>query len=86
MDRFHALVDACHERARLIIRTTVAMSAGMLPAALGWVNGAPSIRQPMATVVIGGLVASTLLSLLVYAFIQPIWKSSLRYGSARSMT
>lgn len=74
MARFEALVDACHKRARPIIMTTVAMSAGMLPAALSLVEGDPSFRQPMATVVIGGLITSTLLSLLVipvvYTFID----------------
>ena len=76
MNRFDALVDACHKRARPIVMTTVAMSAGMLPAALGLVEGDPSFRQPMATVVIGGLVTSTLLSLLVipvvYTFIDDL--------------
>jgi len=64
MDRFSALLDACHKRARPIIMTTIAMGAGMLPAAIG--TGAdPSFRQPMAIVVIGGIITSTLLSLLV---------------------
>ncbi len=44
--------------------TTIAMGAGMLPVALGWA-GDPSFRAPMAFVVIGGLITSTLLSLLV---------------------
>jgi len=65
MARFDALVDACHKRARPIVMTTIAMSAGMAPAALSLVEGDPSFRQPMATVVIGGLITSTLLSLLV---------------------
>jgi multidrug efflux pump subunit AcrB len=40
------------------------MGAGMLPIALGW-GSDPSFRAPMAIAVIGGLVTSTLLSLLV---------------------
>jgi hypothetical protein len=40
------------------------MSAGMLPVALGW-GGDPTFRAPMAIVVIGGLISSTVLSLLV---------------------
>jgi len=64
ISRFEALVDACHKRARPIVMTTIAMGAGMLPNALG-VGAEPSFRQPMAIVVIGGLLASTLLSLLV---------------------
>ena len=64
MNRFDALVDACHKRSRPIIMTTIAMGAGMLPLALGF-SGDPSFRSPMAIAVIGGLITSTLLSLLV---------------------
>ena len=64
MNRFDALIDACHKRARPIIMTTLAMGFGMLPIALGW-GADPSFRSPMAVAVIGGLVTSTLLSLLV---------------------
>jgi len=64
MNRFDALVDACHKRSRPIIMTTIAMGAGMLPLALGW-GADPSFRSPMAVTVIGGLITSTLLSLLV---------------------
>ena len=59
-----ALVDACHKRIRPIVITTAAMIAGMLPLALG-VGAGASFRQPMDTVLIGGLVTSTALSLLV---------------------
>ena len=64
MNRFDALVDACHKRSRPIIMTTIAMGAGMMPLALGW-GADPSFRSPMAVAVIGGLITSTLLSLLV---------------------
>ncbi|MGZ3185102.1 MAG: efflux RND transporter permease subunit [Telluria sp.] len=64
MSRFDALVDACHKRSRPIVMTTIAMGAGMLPLALG-LSGDPSFRAPMAIAVIGGLITSTLLSLLV---------------------
>lgn len=64
MSRFDALIDACHKRARPIVMTTIAMGAGMLPNALG-LGAEPSFRQPMAIVVIGGLLTSTVLSLLV---------------------
>ncbi len=58
-----ALKHAGMMRARPIVMTTVAMVAGMVPAALGF--GADSgFRIPMATAVIGGLVTSTLLSLV----------------------
>ena len=62
--RVEALLDACHKRARPIVMTTIAMGAGMMPTALG-LAADPSFRQPMAIVVIGGLIASTFLSLLV---------------------
>lgn len=64
LPRFDALVDACHKRSRPIVMTTIAMGAGMLPLALGW-GADPSFRSPMAIAVIGGLMTSTLLSLLV---------------------
>ncbi|MGZ2460803.1 efflux RND transporter permease subunit [Rhizobium sp. IY2] len=65
MPRFDALVDACHKRARPIIMTTIAMASGMLPVALSLTGGDSSFRQPMAIVVIGGVMMSTLLSLVV---------------------
>ncbi len=64
MSRLDALIDACHKRSRPILMTTIAMSAGMLPIALG-MGADPSFRQPMAIIVIGGLITSTCLSLLV---------------------
>ena len=57
-------MDACHKRSRPILMTTIAMGAGMMPLALGW-GADPSFRSPMAIAVIGGLITSTLLSLLV---------------------
>lgn len=64
LSRQDALLDACHQRARPIVMTTVAMSAGMLPLALGF-GADSSFRQPMAVAVIGGLLSSTALSLLI---------------------
>ncbi len=64
LSRLDALLDACHKRARPIVMTTLAMGAGMMPIALGFGTD-PSFRAPMAIVVIGGLITSTLLSLLV---------------------
>jgi multidrug efflux pump subunit AcrB len=65
MNRTEAIIDACHKRARPIVMTTVAMGAGMLPTAMGASIADPSFRSPMAIAVIGGLITSTLLSLLV---------------------
>lgn len=63
--RFDAIIDACHKRARPIIMTTIAMGAGMLPLVFGWGEADPTFRRPMAAAVLGGLVTSTLLSLVV---------------------
>ena len=65
MSRWDALLDACHKRARPIVMTTIAMGAGMLPIAIGWGTADTSFRSPMAIAVIGGLMTSTVLSLLV---------------------
>ncbi|WP_287884829.1 efflux RND transporter permease subunit [Paracoccus sp. (in: a-proteobacteria)] len=58
-----AILDAVHKRARPIVMTTIAMTAGMVPSALGTGEGA-EFSSPMAIAVIGGLLLSTLLSLL----------------------
>ena len=63
--RIDAILDACRKRARPIIMTTIAMGAGMLPLVFGWGAADPTFRRPMAAAVLGGLVTSTLLSLVV---------------------
>jgi len=63
-DRMAAILEAGHKRAQPIVMTTVAMVAGMLPIALG-ISGDGSWRQPMGVVVIGGLLLSTLLTLVI---------------------
>jgi multidrug efflux pump subunit AcrB len=63
VDRTEALVDAGRKRARPIVMTTLAMGAGMIPSALGVGDGG-EFRSPMAVGVIGGLIASTILSLV----------------------
>jgi multidrug efflux pump subunit AcrB len=62
--RAAAVVEAGHKRARPIVMTSIAMSAGMLPSALGVGEGG-AFRAPMATAVIGGIIVSTVLSLVV---------------------
>jgi HAE1 family hydrophobic/amphiphilic exporter-1 len=62
-DRTTALIEAGRKRAQPIIMTTIAMAAGMMPSALGLGEGG-DFRSPMAIAVIGGLLASTLLSLI----------------------
>ncbi|MFN7103043.1 MAG: efflux RND transporter permease subunit [Pseudorhizobium sp.] len=64
MERVQAMVEAGRKRARPIIMTSIAMSAGMLPSALGVGEGG-SFRAPMAIAVIGGIIVSTVLSLIV---------------------
>lgn len=59
-----ALIEGCRERARPIVMTTFAMAAGMLPTALGLGEGS-EFRTPMAIAVIGGLISSTVLSLVL---------------------
>lgn len=61
---FEAVTEACRLRARPILMTTFAMTAGMLPVAIGWGSDG-GFRAPMAVAVIGGLITSTLLSLIV---------------------
>jgi hydrophobe/amphiphile efflux-1 (HAE1) family protein len=63
-DRLTALIESGHKRARPIVMTTVAMIAGMLPVAIG-LHGDNSFRAPMAVAVIGGLLTSTLLTLVI---------------------
>lgn len=63
LDRHAALLKACLMRARPIIMTTIAMVAGMVPAAIG-IGGDAGFRAPMAIAVIGGLITSTALSLI----------------------
>ena len=71
MEQRQALLEACRERARPIVMTTVAMAAGMLPTALALEKGA-EFRQPMAVAVIGGLITSTVLSLVLVPVVYEI--------------
>ncbi len=59
-----AILEAGHKRAQPIVMTTVAMTAGMIPTAIA-LSADGAWRQPMGTVVIGGLILSTLLTLLI---------------------
>ncbi len=64
MGRIEAVMEAGHKRARPIVMTSIAMSAGMLPSAMGAGEGG-SFRAPMAIAVIGGIIVSTVLSLVI---------------------
>ncbi len=63
MNRTDAIIDAGRKRARPIVMTTLAMVAGMLPSAYALGDGG-EFRSPMAIAVIGGLIVSTVLSLV----------------------
>jgi CzcA family heavy metal efflux pump len=71
-----AMLEAGHLRLRPILMTTLAMILGMAPAAFLTGSGS-EISQPMALPVIGGLVASTLLTLLVVPVVY-LWMEQLR--------
>ncbi len=62
--KLESIMDAGHKRAQPIVMTTVAMIAGMVPTALS-LSGDGSWRAPMGTAVIGGLLLSTVLTLLI---------------------
>jgi multidrug efflux pump subunit AcrB len=62
--KLEAIMDAGHKRAQPIVMTTVSMTAGMVPTAIS-LSGDGAWRQPMGIVVIGGLILSTLLTLLI---------------------
>ncbi|MCC7185368.1 MAG: efflux RND transporter permease subunit [Acidobacteria bacterium] len=64
MPRQEALIEAGRQRLRPILMTTFALTAGMVPVALGIGEGA-DFRAPLGRAVIGGVIASTFLTLLV---------------------
>ena len=63
LTRHDAIIAACRKRARPVIMTTLAMGAGMLPIAFGF-GADGNFRAPLGAAVIGGLLTSTLLSLV----------------------
>ena len=81
-DRTTALLRAASARLRPILMTTASTILGMLPIALGLGAGA-ELRAPMAIAIIGGLITSTLLSLLVvpvlYALLDDLKQLSRRF-------
>lgn len=79
-----ALLKAAPIRLRPILMTTAATILGMLPIALGLGAGA-ELRAPMAVAIIGGLVTSTLLSLLVIPVLYSLF-ADLRQGKLKSFT
>ncbi|WP_413574663.1 efflux RND transporter permease subunit [Bdellovibrio sp. HCB290] len=64
MERKDALLKACRTRLRPILMTSLALIAGMIPIAIG-LNEASAMRKSMGIAIIGGLISSTLLTLIV---------------------
>ena len=64
VEKWTAIYDAGHKRAQPIVMTTVAMVAGMVPTAIS-LTGDSAWRAPMGITVIGGLILSTLLTLVI---------------------
>ncbi len=73
MERNAALIKACRTRLRPILMTSLALIAGMIPIAIG-LNEASAARTSMGIAIIGGIVSSTVLTLLVvpsaYGFVD----------------
>ena len=65
--KFEAIMEAGHKRAQPIVMTTIAMTAGMIPVVVnGYIGGGDGAwREPMGWTVIGGLIMSTLLTLVI---------------------
>ncbi|WP_043343816.1 efflux RND transporter permease subunit [Belnapia moabensis] len=82
MERGEALFEAARKRARPIVMTTVAMVAGMAHIASG-IGADGEFRAPMALVVIGGLVTSTLLSLVVVPVVYTLLDDLSRQSGRR---
>ncbi len=82
--RDEAIIDAGMKRARPIVMTTIAMAAGMMPSALAFGAGG-EFRSPMALAVIGGLIFSTVLSLVfvpaMFMLMDDIGALIWRFGS-----
>lgn len=82
--RHEAIIDAGMKRARPIVMTTIAMVAGMMPSALAFGAGG-EFRSPMALAVIGGLLFSTVLSLVfvpaMFMVMDDVGRFSWRFGS-----
>jgi len=87
--KVEALIDAGRKRAQPIIMTTVAMVAGMVPTAMS-LTGDGAWRAPMGVVVIGGLILSTMLTLLIvpagFSLADSIEKRLGRFFSSNLLT
>ena len=86
--RHDALLEAGPTRLRPILMTTLAMIGGMLPTALALSEGSET-RSPMAITVIGGLILSTMLTLIVipvmFTLVDDVWHAIKRRISPNSV-
>jgi HAE1 family hydrophobic/amphiphilic exporter-1 len=83
----NALIEAGRIRLRPIMMTTLALIAGMIPVALGYGEGA-DFRAPLGRAVIGGVIASTILTLVVIPTVYEIvedWREALLARFRRSL-
>jgi len=71
VERREALIEAGRTRLRPIMMTTLALIAGMIPVAIGYGEGA-DFRAPLGRAVIGGVIASTVLTLVVIPTVYEI--------------
>ena len=89
-DRFDAIMEAGTARLRPILMTSLTTALGLLPMALGFGEGS-EVRTPMAITVIGGLLVSTLLTLLVIPVVYSLldrkrWPASVGLTATQSQT
>jgi cobalt-zinc-cadmium resistance protein CzcA len=82
LDAVQAAMEAAMTRLRPVLMTATVASLGFLPMAISTGSGA-EVQRPLATVVIGGLVSATLLTLLVLPAVYP-WFSGKRRASHAS--
>ncbi|MEM8721332.1 MAG: efflux RND transporter permease subunit [Cyanobacteria bacterium P01_G01_bin.39] len=83
INRTEAILNTGLVRLRPIIMTTFSTILGMVPIAFGWGAGA-ELRQPMAVGIIGGLITSSLLSLIVVPVIYTLLEDYQHYNSRQS--
>jgi HAE1 family hydrophobic/amphiphilic exporter-1 len=89
-DRNDAIMEAGVARLRPILMTSLTTALGLLPMAMGFGEGA-EVRTPMAITVIGGLLVSTLLTLLVIPVVYSLldrkrWPAALTVTAAQSQS
>jgi hydrophobic/amphiphilic exporter-1 (mainly G- bacteria), HAE1 family len=81
-DRSTAIMESGSTRLRPILMTTTAMIMGMMPSALALAEGA-EFRAPLAIAVIGGLITSTLLTLLVVPVVYTLFDDMMRFFTGK---